>query len=110
MITRSRLTTMCRRLEDKLQQAGFVLDDVQFDGFTQTIRIVVDDGPRRGFPLVADGSGEEATVDARVLWELLRNLVRHDMNPVIQFRHKRPDQGQWRECSQRRPPTENPRT
>jgi len=98
MITRSQLTVICRRLEDQLQQAGFVFDDVQFDEFAQTLSIVVDDRPRRRLSSSSrTDCREEATIDARVLWELLRNLVRHGMNPVIQFQHKRQDKAQSHE-------------
>jgi hypothetical protein len=90
MITRSEVTILCRRLEDELQNAGFIFDDLQFDEDKEILCIVVDDAPKRRLshsPWI--NSGEGATIDARILWDLLRDFVRLGRNPAIQLRHKR---------------------
>lgn len=77
MITESELAIVCRRLEDELQEAGCAFGDVQFDESEQTLCIVVDQeadwqlsrSPR------ADCTGG-ATIDARILWDLLRDLIK----------------------------------
>jgi hypothetical protein len=98
MITRSELAIVCRRLESELGEAGFVLSDLQFDEFKQTLCIVVDDGPkRRLFSSPRAESGDGATINALVLWDLLRALIKLGMNPAIRMRHKREDQGQTHE-------------
>jgi hypothetical protein len=98
MITRSELAIVCRKLESELQKAGLALGDVQFDDSDQILCIVVDDGPNCRLsrsPRTDDGSG--ATIDARVLWDLLRDLIRLGMNPAVQLRHRRQDPGQTHE-------------
>jgi hypothetical protein len=90
MITRSEVTILCRRLEGELQNAGFIFDDLQFDEDKEILCIVVDDGPKRRLsrsPWI--DSGEGATIDARILWDLLRDFMRLGRNPAIQLRYKR---------------------
>ncbi len=95
MITRSELDLVCRPLKSELQRAGLVFDDVQFDEFEQTLRIVVDDGPQRRLPRSPQtDSGDGAIIDARVLWDLIRDLIRLGMNPAIQLRRRRQGQSQ----------------
>jgi hypothetical protein len=94
MITRSELAIICRRLECELQEAGFVFDDVQFDELKQMLCVVVDDGPKqRLYHSPQADSRDGTTIDARVLWDLMRDLIRLGMNPAIQVRHRRRDQG-----------------
>jgi hypothetical protein len=90
MISRSEVTILCRRLESELQKADFVFDDVQFNEFEETLCIVVDDGPKRRLsPFPRIDSGDGATIDARILWDLLRNFMLIGTNPTLQLRHKR---------------------
>ena len=100
MITRSELAIVCRRLESQLQKAGLVFGDVQFDEFEQTLCIVVADGPKRRLSCSPQpDSGDGATIDARVLWDLMRDLTKLGvMSPAIQLRHRRQDRGQTHEA------------
>jgi hypothetical protein len=98
MITRSELAIVYRRLESELEEADFVLSDVQFDEFEQTLCIVVDDGPKRQlFSSPRTDSRDGATIKALVLWDLLRDLIKLGMNPAIRMRRNREDQGQTHE-------------
>ncbi|MGA7762391.1 MAG: hypothetical protein WCA59_11630 [Candidatus Binataceae bacterium] len=94
MIIPSEFTVVCHRLESELQKAGLVFGDAQFDESAQTLCIVVDDGLRRLSSSPRTDSEDGATIDARVLWDLLRDLITLGMNPAIQMRHRRqrPDQ------------------
>jgi hypothetical protein len=94
MIIPSEFTVVCHRLERELQKAGLVFGDAQFDESEQTLHIVVDDGQRRLSRSAQTDSADGPTIDARVLWDLLRDLSRLGMNPAIQLRHRRqhPDQ------------------
>jgi hypothetical protein len=88
MITRSELAIVCRRLENELQEAGFAFGEVQFDESEQTLCIVVDQEPnwRHSRSPLADCAGG-ATIDARTLWDLLRDLIKLGVtNPAIQLR------------------------
>ena len=98
MITRSELALLCRRLESELEEAGFVLRDFQFEEVEQSLCIVVEDGPKRRLSSSPQtSSGDGTTIDARVLWDLLRDLIKRGMNPAIRMRRKREDQGQTHE-------------
>jgi hypothetical protein len=98
MITRSELAIVCRRLESELEEARFVLSEIQFEEVEQTLCIVVDDGPKwRLFGSPPTDSGDGATINAIVLWDLLRDLIKLGMNPAIRIRHRRECQGQPRE-------------
>jgi hypothetical protein len=94
MIIPSEFTVVCHRLESELQKAGLVFGDAQFDESEQALRIVVEDGQRQLSRSAQTDSGDGPTIDARVLWDLLRELSRLGMNPAIQMRHRRqrPDQ------------------
>ena len=94
MIIPSEFTVVCRRLESELQKAGLVFGDVEFDESEQALRIVVEAGKRQLSKSPQTDSGDGPTIDARVLWDLLRELSRLGMNPAIQLRHRRQDQGQ----------------
>jgi len=88
MITRSELAIVCRRLENKLQEAGFAFGEVQFEEAEQTLCIVVDQEPNWQLSRSprADCAGG-ATIDARILWDLLRDLIKLGVkNPAIQLR------------------------
>jgi hypothetical protein len=52
---------------------------------------------KKASSLTADGFGYGATIDARVLWDLLRDLIRLGMEPS-RLRHRRQDQGQTHEA------------
>src|SRR5580698_2449478 len=88
MITRTELAFVCRRLENELLEVGFAFGDLQFDETEQTLCVVVDQEadwqvsrkPPAGF---AGG----AAIDARILWDFLRDLVKLGVtNPAIQLR------------------------
>jgi len=94
MIIPSEFTVVCRRLESELQKAGLVFGDVQLDESEQALRIVVEAGKRQLSKSPRTDSGDGPTIDARVLWDLLRELSRLGMNPAIQLRHRRQDPDQ----------------
>jgi hypothetical protein len=87
MNTRTELALVCRRLENELLQAGFAFGDLQFDETEQTLYIVVDleaDWQVSRKPPAGFAGG--AAIDARILWDLLRDLVKLGVtNPAIQL-------------------------
>jgi hypothetical protein len=99
MVTRTQLTTACETLEAKLQELGFVFRDIQFDAAAETLSIILDnDSQRRLPPLTGQNPANGATIDARVLWNVLRDLIKLGvMNPAIQLRKQNRDQPQTRQ-------------
>ena len=99
MITRYDLAIICRRLNSELHEAGFVFSDIQFDESEQTLRIVLEDEPNRRLShLPRAGSASGASIDARVLWDLLRDLIKLGVtNPAVQLRYRRQDRRPTRE-------------
>jgi hypothetical protein len=93
MITRSELAIVCRRLEGELQEAGYVFGEIQFYESEQTLGIVVDQEPNSQLCRLPRTAGvAEATVDARILWDVLRGLIKLGVkNPAIQFRRGNQD-------------------
>jgi hypothetical protein len=87
MIGRAQLMMICRRVERSLQRIGFVLHDVQFDEMAQTLRITLD--KPTGWQSASSAQAaraNEKTIDARLLWEVLRDLNKLGVaNPAIQL-------------------------
>jgi hypothetical protein len=85
MITRTQLATICRTLEAKLGESGFVFLDVQFDEAAETLCIVLDNKPQRRLPCSIEQN--PSTIDARLIWNVLRDLFKLGvMNPAVQLR------------------------
>ena len=99
MITRYDLAIICRRLNSELHEAGFVFSDIQFDESEQTLRIVLEDEPNRRLSnLPRAGSASGASIDARVFWDLLRDLIKLGLtHPAVQLRYGPQDQSQIHE-------------
>jgi hypothetical protein len=87
MIGRAQLIMICRRVERSLQRSGFVLHDVQFDEMAQTLRITL--GKPSDWQSASSAKAaraNEKTIDARLLWEVLRDLNKLGVaNPAIQL-------------------------
>jgi hypothetical protein len=93
MLNRTQLVAICKRLERSMQEAGFVFFDVQFDEAAQTLRIILNRlnkrPPRRSASLAHADATSEYTIDARVLWDVLRDLNKLGVaNPAIQLREE----------------------
>jgi hypothetical protein len=88
MITGFQIATICQTLEARLQELGFVLLDVQFDETANTLSIVLDDGRQHQLPcLMQQSRVDGATIDARLLWNILRDLINLGvMSPAIRLR------------------------
>jgi hypothetical protein len=87
MITRFQISTICQTLEAKLQELGFVFVDVQFDEASNLLSIVLDEQRHQLPHLMQQSSVDGATIDARLLWNVLRDLVKLGvMSPAIQLR------------------------
>lgn len=71
-----------------IQELGFVFVDIQFDTAAETLCIVLDNEAYRRLPCLSHRNHEnEATIDARLLWNLLIDLIDMGvMNPTIQLR------------------------
>lgn len=98
MITRTQLATICKTLETKLQELGFVFVDIQFDTAAETLCIVLDNEAHRRLPCLSHRNYEnEASIDARLLWNVLRDLIKLGvMNPAVQLRKGNRDHPQAR--------------
>jgi hypothetical protein len=84
MVTGSELASLCGQLEHELQEAGFAIGNVQFDDTEQILCIVVGRDPNYRSPRTDCPAG--ATIDAHILWDLLRDLTELGMmNPAIQL-------------------------
>jgi hypothetical protein len=88
LISRTQLAAICKTLELKLQQLGFVLLDVQFDIAAEILSIVLDNEPQRKFLCsIQQNPTNGATIDARLLWDVLRDLLKLGVtSPAIQLR------------------------
>jgi hypothetical protein len=91
VITRTQLAAACKTLEVKLQELGFVFLDVQFDEAAETLCIVLDNEPsRRSQCLTQQDPTNAATIDARLLRNVLRELIKLGaMSPAIQLKGQR---------------------
>jgi hypothetical protein len=87
MIGRPQLTMICTRLERSLRPAGFVFRDVQFDEIAETLQITLDKGKRwHSVSSAQAGCLTGKTIDARLLWDVLRDLNRLGVvSPVVQL-------------------------
>jgi hypothetical protein len=85
MIGQAQLIMIRRRVERSLERAGFVCREVQFDEDAQTLRIALDK-PKDWPSASSAGCASEKTIDARLLWEVLRDLNKLGVaNPAIQL-------------------------
>jgi hypothetical protein len=97
MPSRTQLVVVCKPLERSLREAGFVFFDIQFDEAAQILRIIVNKLNKRpsqeSASLVQADSATRETIDARLLWDVLRDLNNLGVtNPAIQFREEDKDQ------------------
>ncbi|HUK91110.1 MAG TPA: hypothetical protein VLZ81_11965, partial [Blastocatellia bacterium] len=78
----------CKRLERSLREASFVIFDIQFDETAQTLIIIVNKRPsQRSASLVQTDSAIRETIDARLLWDVFRDLNKLGVaDPAIQIR------------------------
>jgi hypothetical protein len=88
MLNRTQLVAICKRLERSLREAGFVFFDIQFDEAVQTLRIVLKKSAGRGSAsLIRADPTTSRTIDARLLWDVLRDLNKLGVrDPAIQLR------------------------
>jgi hypothetical protein len=90
MIARTELAIICRRLTTELREVGFIFDDFQLDESRQTLCIILDRAPEKQ---IYRSSCAEAAIDARLLWDLLRDLARLGFaSPAIKFRFANQDE------------------
>jgi hypothetical protein len=90
MIARTELAIICRRLTTELREVGFIFDDFQFDESGQTLCIILDKAPEKQ---IYPSSCSEAAIDARLLWDLLKDLARLGFtSPAIKFRFVNQDE------------------
>jgi hypothetical protein len=92
MPNRAQLVVICKPLEQSLREAGFVFFDIQFDEAAQTLRIDLKRSAGRGsaFLIRADPATSK-TIDARLLWDVLRDLHKLGVrDPGIQLRAAEP--------------------
>jgi hypothetical protein len=93
MLKRTQLVVICKPLERSLRAAGFVFSDIHFDEAAQTLRIIVNklnkSPSHECASLVQADSAARETIDARLLWDVLRDLNNLGVaNPAIQFRQE----------------------
>jgi hypothetical protein len=102
MLKQTQLVVICKPLEWSLRAAGFVFSDIHFDEAAQALRIIVNKLNKRpsheSASMVQADSAARETIDARLLWDVLRDLNNLGVvNPAIQFREEEDrDQGRAR--------------
>jgi hypothetical protein len=86
MITATQLALVCGPLQNRLEDLGFAFGEVEFDEVAETLRIAVSRNQDLQLSPSPASRQSAATIDARLLWDLLRDLVSLGvMTPAIQL-------------------------